>query len=149
MKILFVCMGNICRSPTAHGILEFLIKENNLKNIEVDSAGTHSYHIGSKPDTRSMKVAKENGVDISNQRARQVVESDFYYYDYLIALDTDNEQILLENAPKEYKYKVKKLLDYLPEVKNKSVPDPYYQGNFQGVYDLVFSACSKLLEKIT
>ena len=142
IKVLFVCMGNICRSPTAHGILEKIIKDNNAQNdFEVDSAGTHAYHIGNKPDSRSMATAKKFGVDISHQRAREVNESDFYYYDYLLALDEDNFQILISNCPSEFQTKIVKLLDFHLEVKNKNVPDPYYKGDFEGVFKLIETAC--------
>ena len=87
-RILFVCMGNICRSPTAEGAFRSIVKNNNeLDNFEIDSAGTHAYHIGNSPDQRAQQTAIDNGVNLSNLRARQVHESDFYYYDYIIAMD--------------------------------------------------------------
>jgi protein-tyrosine phosphatase len=142
VKILFVCMGNICRSPTAHGVFEKIIKDNNTQNkFEVDSAGTHSYHIGHSPDSRSTAIAQKFGVDLSKQKARKVTESDFYYYDYLLALDGDNYQILLSNCPDEFQHKIIKLLEFHPSVANKDVPDPYYEGNFEGVFKLIETAC--------
>ncbi len=142
IKVLFVCMGNICRSPTAHGVFEKLIKDNKAQNdFEVDSAGTHAYHIGNKPDGRSMATAKGFGVDISHQRARQVNESDFYYYDYLLALDEENYQGLLADCPNEFKNKIIKLLEFYPELTNKNVPDPYYKGDFKGVFKMIEIAC--------
>jgi protein-tyrosine phosphatase len=141
-KVLFVCMGNICRSPTAHGIFEKIIKDNNAQNkFEVDSAGTHSYHIGSSPDKRSSATALKFGIDLSKQSARKVTESDFYYYDYLLALDEDNYQILLSDCPKEFQHKIIKLLDFHPNIDNKNVPDPYYKGDFEGVFKLIETAC--------
>ena len=87
-KILFVCMGNICRSPTAEGAFRSIVDNKNLsQNFDIDSAGTHAYHIGNSPDQRALQAAIDNGVDLSKQRARQVHESDFYYYDYIIAMD--------------------------------------------------------------
>ena len=99
-KILFVCMGNICRSPTAEESFRSIVAKQDLSDcFEIDSAGTHAYHIGNPPDSRSQKTARKYGVDLSNQRARKVHESDFYYYDYIIAMDTDNIEILKSICP--------------------------------------------------
>jgi protein-tyrosine phosphatase len=142
IKILFVCMGNICRSPTAEGVFRHLVQERNLHSkFEIDSAGTHAYHIGNAPDARSAQTAKQNGVSLTGQKARQVHESDFYYYDYIIAMDADNRDILLSNCPAEFQHKISLLLG------DKSVPDPYYENNFELVFDLVYNACEKLLKK--
>jgi len=99
-KVLFVCMGNICRSPTAEGSFRSIVSKQSLsESFEIDSAGTHAYHIGNPPDSRSQQTARKYGVDLSNQRARKVHESDFYYYDHIIAMDTDNIEILKSICP--------------------------------------------------
>lgn len=141
-KVLFVCMGNICRSPTAEGVFRHLVKEHNLsKQFEIDSAGTHAYHIGNAPDSRSAHTAKQHSVLLGG-KARQVHESDFYYYDYIIAMDKDNRDILLSNCPGEHQHKISLLLG------DKSVPDPYYENNFEEVFQLIYNACNSLLHKL-
>ncbi len=121
-KILFVCMGNICRSPTAEGAFRSIVDNKNLsQNFDIDSAGTHAYHIGNSPDQRALKAAIDNGVDLSKQRARQVHESDFYYYDYIIAMDSDNLEILKSMCPKESNSKIELMLDYSVEYPGGSV----------------------------
>ena len=148
-KILFVCMGNICRSPTAEGVFRSIVNENQqFENFDIDSAGTHAYHIGKSPDSRSQLTAKNYGIDISMHRARQIHESDFYYYDFIIAMDIDNFEILKSNYPKESQSKVQLLLDFLPDCKLQSVPDPYYEGKFNEVFELVSSACNSFFESI-
>ena len=115
-KILFVCMGNICRSPTAEGAFRSIVDNKNLsQNFDIDSAGTHAYHIGKSPDRRALQAAIDNGVDLSKQRARQVHESDFYYYDYIIAMDSDNLEILKSMCPKESNSKIELMLNYSVE----------------------------------
>ncbi len=149
-KILFVCMGNICRSPTAQGVFENIVKQQHKQGLfEVDSAGTHSYHIGSKPDSRAQKTTLKNGIDISHQRARAVNDSDYRYYDYIIAMDDDNYQILQRQSPAEFNHKIHRLLDFLPENSLTSVPDPYYHNNFDFTYQLIYDASDKLLIHIS
>ena len=139
-KILFVCMGNICRSPTAEGVFRHLVKINNLQNnFEIDSAGTHAYHIGNSPDSRSTATAKTFGVKLDGQKARQVHESDFYHFDKIIAMDKSNLENLKDICPPEFQTKLSLLLD------NASVPDPYYENNFNKVFNLINDACQKLL----
>ncbi|MEC7596176.1 MAG: low molecular weight protein-tyrosine-phosphatase [Pseudomonadota bacterium] len=146
-RILFVCMGNICRSPTAEGAFRSIVEENNKsQNFEVDSAGTHAYHIGRAPDKRAQKAAINNGVDLSSQRARQVHESDFYYYDFIIAMDEDNLNILQSICPNGSHSKIKLMLDYSSESPGASVPDPYYEGKFNEVFKMVHSACVSLFK---
>mgnify|MGYP006412460741 FL=1 len=148
-KILFVCMGNICRSPTAEGVFRSIIKKNNhSEKFEIDSAGTHAYHIGNPPDSRSQATAISYGVDLSNQKARQVHESDFYYYDFIIAMDVNNLEILKSICPNESQSQIQLLLDYHPSNELQSVPDPYYEGKFDEVFDMVYSACSSFFESI-
>ena len=148
-KILFVCMGNICRSPTAEGAFRSIVDNKNLsQNFDIDSAGTHAYHIGNSPDQRALKAAIDNGVDLSKQRARQVHESDIYYYDYIIAMDSDNLEILKSMCPKESNSKIELMLDYSVEYPGGSVPDPYYEGNFDQVFKMVYSACLAFFKSI-
>ena len=142
-------MGNICRSPTAEGVFRSIIKKNNhSEKFEIDSAGTHAYHIGNPPDSRSQATAISYGVDLSNQKARQVHESDFYYYDFIIAMDVNNLEILKSICPNESQSQIQLLLDYHPSNELQSVPDPYYEGKFDEVFDMVYSACSSFFESI-
>ena len=148
-KVLFVCMGNICRSPTAEGSFRSIVSKQKLSDsFEIDSAGTHAYHIGNSPDSRSQKTARKYGVDLSNLRARQVHESDFYYYDHIIAMDMDNIKILKSICPNDSQSQIKLLLDYLPDAGSKSVPDPYFEGKFDEVFGMVYEACTSFLESL-
>ena len=142
-------MGNICRSPTAEGAFRSIVLKQKLSDFfEIDSAGTHAYHIGNPPDSRSQQTARKYGVDLSNQRARKVNESDFYYYDYIIAMDTDNIDILRSIRPTNSQSQIKLLLDYLPDVSIQSVPDPYFEGKFDEVFGMVYTACTSFLENL-
>ena len=142
-------MGNICRSPTAEGSFRSIVSKQNLSDrFEIDSAGTHAYHIGNPPDSRSRETARKYGIDLSNQRARKVHESDFYYYDHIIAMDTDNIEILKSICPTDSLSQIKLLLDYLPSVGFRSVPDPYFEGKFDEVFEMVFEACTSFLESL-
>lgn len=132
-----VCLGNICRSPLAHGILES--KLNSL-DFYIDSAGTAAYHIGNQPDHRSIKVAKQNGIDISHQRARQFKTVDFDTFDYIYAMDSSNFDNIVSLARNQNDIeKVKLFLEENPKVSNKDVPDPYYgdMGDFEYIFDLI------------
>ena len=151
IKILFVCMGNICRSPTAEGVFNTLIKKEAVNNqFIIDSAGTHAYHIGEAPDLRSQKAAKDRGVDLSQQRARKVIFGDFEDFDYLMAMDTDNYEILMSSCPEPYQSKIKYFLDYAPHLPSREVPDPYYGGEygFERVLDQVEDASVGLLNSL-
>jgi protein-tyrosine phosphatase len=142
-KILFVCMGNICRSPTAEGVFSTLIDKEGVDNqFDIESAGTHAYHIGEAPDLRAQKAAEERGVNLSKIRARKVIYGDFEDYDYLLAMDEDNYDMLMETCPEQYKDKVKFFLEYAPHLTTREVPDPYYGGKygFERVLDLVEEA---------
>ena len=151
VKTLFVCMGNICRSPTAHAVFRHLVTEHGLSEvIEIDSAGTHAYHIGNPPDSRSMQTARKRGIDMSDLRARQVDLGDFYHYDYLIAMDDYNMSLLKEQAPRDMKHKLSLFLSFAPHLNEREVPDPYYGGadGFELVFDMVQAASEGLLEHI-
>lgn len=151
IRVLMVCLGNICRSPTAHGVLEKLIKNKGLSDvIEVDSAGTSTYHIGDHPDPRSIAAAARRGYDLQDQIARQVSTADYQDFDYILAMDEDNLRNLEGAAPQEGRARVQLLLDY-SEAEVVSVPDPYFGGGekgFETVLDLVEDACEHLLAQL-
>ncbi|WP_020559920.1 low molecular weight protein-tyrosine-phosphatase [Thiofilum flexile] len=152
IKVLMVCMGNICRSPTAQGVLESkLLQRNWQQYVFVDSAGTHAYHVGSPPDKRSQQAALRRGIDLSEQRARLVQELDFAEFDYVLAMDMHNLQYLQRMTPLVYKQKLKLLLSFAPQLPALAeVPDPYYGGEngFERVLDLIDEATEGLLVDI-
>ena len=151
VKVLFVCMGNICRSPTAHGVFRELVRREGLEDrIETDSAGTHAYHVGNQPDPRAQATALSRGVDLSDLRARQVSEEDFHIYDYILAMDEENHVILREQCPAGQERRLSLFLAHAPEEGVREVPDPYYGGprGFEQVFDLVDAASRGLLEDI-
>jgi len=143
IKVLFVCMGNICRSPTAEGVFSKIVKERLLEDLfSIDSAGTHAYHEGEAPDLRAQKAASDRGVDLANIRARKVVMGDFEDFDFLLAMDDDNYSVLSASCPEEYVNKIKYFLDYAPQLGTRIVPDPYYGGKygFENVLNLIEDA---------
>lgn len=151
VDVLFVCMGNICRSPTAHGVFQKLVDQESLsKQVFVDSAGTYGYHIGKQPDSRAIKAASKRGYDLSNLRARKVAAEDFIKFDYVLAMDEENYADLLSQSDTEYHHKIKLFLEFSKYRNTKEVPDPYYGGGhgFEEVLDLVEDASSGLLEHI-
>jgi len=148
IKVLFVCMGNICRSPTAEGVFTKLVKDHNLEaHFAIDSAGTHAYHVGNEPDLRSQSAALERGIDLSDLRARKVIHGDFEDFDFLLAMDDDNYSILINACPEQYKPKIKYFLDYAPYLNERQVPDPYYGGQygFERVLDMIEQASTGFL----
>mgnify|MGYP003440576283 FL=1 len=148
VKVLMVCLGNICRSPLAEGILQAKLPKNYI----VDSAGTASYHVGTAPDKRSVVTAKKFGVDISQQKCRQITKSDFDTFDYIYVMDNSNYKNVLAIAPNEAAtQKVKVILNELHPNKNLEVPDPYYGDlhGFEHVYNLLDEVCEVIAEKIT
>ena len=148
MKILMVCLGNICRSPLAEGILTHKIEH---LNIIVDSAGTAGYHIGSPPDNRSIEIANKYNIDLSNQRARQISRTDFDKFDVIYAMDTNNYGHLIALADnQEEREKIHMILNEINPGLCQSVPDPYYGGDngFQKVYDMLDRACNQIVEQI-
>ncbi|MFK8015134.1 MAG: low molecular weight protein-tyrosine-phosphatase [Gammaproteobacteria bacterium] len=149
ISVLFVCMGNICRSPTAQGVFESRLSQRNLSvTVLVDSAGTHAYHVGEPPDSRSQAAALKRGVDLSSQRARAVSADDFQAFDLIIAMDQANLQALRERCPDALTDRLHLMLDFHPNAKGADVPDPYYGGNagFERVLDLTERAADGLLE---
>ena len=151
VKVLFVCMGNICRSPTAHGVFRNIVRDAGLQDlIEIDSAGTHAYHVGKAPDKRAQATANSRGIDLSDLRARQVSDEDFADYDYVIAMDQENYILLNQRCPDAHLYKIHMFMDFAPEMRTREVPDPYYGGpqGFERVFDLVDAAARGLLAEI-
>lgn len=150
IKVLMVCLGNICRSPTAHAVFYQRVADASLSDvIEVDSAGTGNFHIGEKPDKRARHAAKERGYDLSGLRARQVKASDFEKFDYILAMDDNNLRDLIAQCPTELRHKVQLFMEFADNI-DLSVPDPYYSGvdGFQLVLNLVEEASDGLLEHI-
>ncbi len=149
-RILFVCMGNICRSPTAEGVFRHLVEEGGLSDdIEIDSAGTHAYHVNEPPDRRATAAAQRRGYSLTEIRARRVLDIDFERFDYIIAMDRDNVERLVEQADVEHHDKVRLFLDFA-NAQEDEVPDPYYGGaaGFERVLDLVEDASRGLLEML-
>ena len=148
MKILMVCLGNICRSPLAEGILS--LKGKHL-NLEVDSAGTAAYHIGKQPDIRSIEIANKYTIDLNQQRARQFSRADFDEFDIIYAMDTNNYAHLISLASTETeRNKIRMILNEINPKAYQSVPDPYYGGEngFQDIYNMLDKACEKIIQNI-
>lgn len=145
MKILMVCLGNICRSPLAQGIMESKLYKYGL-DWEVDSSGTSAWHIGERPDSRSVDIAEKNNIRINNQRARQFIREDLYRFDLILAMDTENYNQIKKLAGPEHAHKIKMILQYLYPGENRIVPDPYYDGGFQHVFDLLDNACEEIVK---
>jgi protein-tyrosine phosphatase len=146
--VLFVCLGNICRSPTAEGVLRHLAaKEAPRLVLEIDSAGTADYHIGAAPDPRSQRAALKRGIDISGLQARQVVAEDFASFDLILAMDRENLRELQALRPRNSRAALKLFLDYAPDLGLPDVPDPYYRdaAAFEEVLDLTTEAARRLL----
>jgi protein-tyrosine phosphatase len=150
IAILFVCMGNICRSPTAEGVFRHHASEVGLSDrVFIDSAGTHAYHVGEPPDRRAVAAAERRGVSLQDIRARRVSDEDFDRFDYIIAMDEDNVAQLQEQGSPEHHAKVRLFLEFSSSGK-REVPDPYYGGaaGFERVLDLVEEASHGLLETL-
>jgi len=151
IKVLFVCMGNICRSPTAQGVFEELVARAALaEHILVDSAGTHAYHIGEPPDPRAAEAALRRGVDLSRQKARRVMPEDFVEFDYVLAMDRSNYEDMSAQCDPAHLQKLHLFLKFAPDLGAQEVPDPYYGGvtGFERVLDLIEAAAQGLLADI-
>ena len=151
VSVLFVCMGNICRSPTVHGVFRSLVEREGLgQEILVDSAGTHAYHVGNPPDRRSQSAAQRRGIDLSDLRARQVEADDFHKFDFIVAMDQDNYISLSSICPDGMHDRLHMLMDFTSQMLTREVPDPYYGGaaGFERVLDLVEAAAEGLLAEI-
>ena len=149
-RVLFVCLGNICRSPLAEGVMRHLVEEHGLEDrIEVDSAGTGAWHVGESPDPRSMEVAARNGVSLDGQAARKVRPSDFRHFTRVMAMDGAILRDLQGLAPPDARAEIRLLREYDPQGPG-DVPDPYYGGadGFDRVYEMVERSCRALLEEI-
>ena len=148
-KVLFVCTGNICRSPTAEGVFRHMVEERGLADrVEADSAGIGSWHVGDPPDPRSTETALARGIDIRDQRARKVRPYDFEEFDLLLAMDSGHHDAMSRARPPDLLARIRLFLEYSPDLGIRDVPDPYYggPGGFQQVFDLVSDALMELLE---
>lgn len=152
MRILFVCMGNICRSPSAEGVFRHVLASRAPElQVEIDSAGTHDYHIGSPPDRRSIAAAKRRGIDLSSLRARMVAAEDFAHYDLILAMDDENLRELRQRAPAAQQHRIRLMMEFAPQAASRHVPDPYYGGaqGFEEVLDLLEEAAEGLLAEVS
>lgn len=148
IRVLFVCLGNICRSPMAEGVFRQMVEDAGLSHaIEVDSAGTSSYHIGETAHRGTLKTLHQHNIAY-NGRARQLITADFSLFDYVLAMDYSNLENIDTKLPVDTKAKVGLFLDYAPQLATREVPDPYYNGRFEEVYDLVKAASEGLLQEI-
>ena len=151
ISVLFVCMGNICRSPMAEGAFRKCVQDRAVDiSFFVDSAGTHGYHEDAPPDKRARTVAARRGIDITSQKSRHVIDSDFELFDYIFAMDEDNLEWLIAQAPEEYHHKIKLFLEYSSASSRDSVPDPYYgpTTGFERVLDILELGVDGLLSTL-
>lgn len=145
IRVLFVCLGNICRSPMAEAVFRHLVKEAGLSNrIDVESAGTGGWHIGERPHSGTLAVLNRNRVEVGGKRARQLSRTDLSNFDYIIAMDEENQ----DDIESLFHRRVPRLLEFAPPGTPLNVPDPYYTGSFDLVYDLVTAGCKGLLVQI-
>lgn len=151
MKVLFVCTGNICRSPTAEGVFRHMVEEAGLgQRVAADSAGTHNYHEGDPPDARSCQAAAVRGFDLSSLRARKVIARDFHDFDLILAMDQGHFAHLAAMKPKDARAELRLYLDFHPNSRTKDVPDPYYGGpeGFARVLDMIEETSAALLNHV-
>jgi protein-tyrosine phosphatase len=151
VRVLFVCLGNICRSPTAEGVFRKMIRDAGLEGrIQTDSAGTHAYHVGAPPDRRAQQAAARRGVDLSDLRGRQALRADFSDFDYVLAMDEENHANLLAICPPETRHKLSLFMSFAAGRNEREVPDPYYGGDagFDRVLDMIEAAAAGLLDRI-
>lgn len=151
IRVLFVCLGNICRSPTAEGVFRDLVRREGLHDhIGTDSCGTGGWHVGNPPDSRAVAESERRGIRLDDLRARQVRERDFGDFQYLLAMDRRNLASLQGMAPKPHLNKVHLMMDFAPELGISEVPDPYYGGpdGFRDVFDMIDAASKGLLDDI-
>lgn len=151
VKVLFVCLGNICRSPTAEGVFRKYVAEAGLTEvITIDSAGTHAYHVGEPPDRRAQETAARRGIDISGLRGRRATETDLDEFDYVLAMDRENLNNLLAIAREHHKQRIRLFMEFADDREEEDVPDPYYGGpsGFDRVMDMIEEASEGLLTEI-
>src|SRR5512139_1349890 len=152
VRVLMVCMGNICRSPMAEGMFRKAVREARLESlVEIDSAGTHAYHVGSPPDPRAQQAIRQRGEDISDLRGRKVADEDFERFDYILVMDGDNYDKLIQRAPAHHHVKIRRLLSFSRKYPNLDVVDPYYGGpqGFEENIDMIEDAVQGLIREIT
>lgn len=150
-KILFVCTGNICRSPTAEGVFRTMVRDASIEHlVSIDSAGTHGYHIGEAPDARAQAAARKRNIDISMLRARQVAQEDFRDFDLILAMDWENLAALQQTSPRQFQHKLMLLMRFATDNEEATVPDPYYGGpeGFDKVISYVSDACTGLIDVV-
>lgn len=147
-SVLFVCTGNICRSPSAEGVLRKRLEELGLE-VVVDSAGTHGYHVGDAPDPRSVRAAAKRGYDISKLKARKLSSEDFERFDFVVALDGEHMRLMRQHCPPALHHKLRHLMEFAPHAVHREVPDPYYGpvDGFELVLDLLEEAIEGLLKE--
>ena len=151
IKVLFICMGNICRSPTAEGVFRFLLRQHGLgASVEVDSAGTHGYHVGESPDPRTQRAAASRGYDLSTIRARKVAPQDLEYFDLILAMDKNNLQALQRMCPPQLAGRLRLFMSYARNFDDEEVPDPFYGlgHGFDLVIDMVEDASMGLIQEL-
>lgn len=151
VKVLFVCMGNICRSPTAEGVFRRALHAQGLADkVYVDSAGTHDYHVGACPDERAAAAALRRGIDLSELRARQINSQDFEHFDYILVMDSENLAHVEAICPPHLAHKLRRFLEFAQDLTDQNVPDPYYGGaaGFERVLDLVEAASAGLITEL-
>ena len=151
ISVLFVCMGNICRSPMAEGVFRRRVEEAGLaERIHIDSAGTHAYHVGEPPDPRARQTAARRGIDLEPLRARKVTREDLALFDFVLAMDRDNLAILHDMVEEAHRERIRLFMEFAPDFSQREVPDPYYggPGGFEQVFDMVEAAAEGLLETI-
>jgi protein-tyrosine phosphatase len=149
INVLFVCLGNICRSPMAEAMFRDLVKRERLEDqIKVDSAGTGDYHTGQPPHHGTQKVLRKYQIEDKGLIARQIQKADLNEFDYIIAMDSENVENIIKLGPLSSNTKVTRLLDFVENNTKKDVPDPYFTGNFEEVYELIKEGCVLLLEQI-
>jgi len=151
VRILFVCLGNICRSPTAEGVFRHVLHQRKLEEqVSVESAGTGGWHVGEPPDRRAQAEARRRGIDISGLRGRAVHARDFKHFDYIIAMDDANLQALHQACPRGEEHRIYRFTDFAPQLGVSAVPDPYYGGDdgFARVYEIIEASAAGLLEAL-
>lgn len=151
VRVLFVCLGNICRSPMAEGVFRHFVQQAGYADlVEIDSAGTHAYHVGEPPDPRAQVAAARRGIDISGLRGRQARREDFSRYDYVLAMDHDNHAHLLALCPPGHEHKLRLFLEFATRSAERTVPDPYFgkESGFDRVLDLIEDAATGLLADV-